>query len=83
MRGPDTIDATCKADMTLWAFCLYCAHAALFDPHHLRSKVKGGDDRLETVAARFKCNLCKRRSVLLVPTPRTMISFDKMGLGRS
>ena len=69
------------ADMMLWAFCLYCSHAQLVDPRFLFAKVKDGDDSLVTLAQLFKCGNCKRKGVKLIPTPRTMVSFDRMGLG--
>ena len=70
------------ADMTIWAFCVYCSHASLIDPLHLSAKAKGRDDALTTLAEVFRCGRCKRKGVKLIPTPRTMISFDKMGLAR-
>lgn len=82
MADPATLDETCKAEMTLWAFCRACGHASLFDPQYLRPKAKSGDDRLESIAAQFKCSMCKRGDVRLIPTPRTMVSFEKMGTVR-
>jgi hypothetical protein len=79
---PTKLREVIAAEMTIWAFCVYCAHASLIDPRSLRGKLKAGFDRLETIAERFRRTRCKRKGVKLIPTPRTMISFDKMGLGR-
>lgn len=70
------------ADMTIWVFCLYCSHASLMDPMHLAVKARDKDDALATLAELFRCGRCKRKGVRLIPTPRTMISFDNMGLSR-
>jgi hypothetical protein len=47
-----------------------------------RPKKLAGEDALDQVARRFKCGMCGRKGVKLIPTPRTMTSFEKMGLGR-
>ena len=82
MDDPATLPETVTAEMTLWAFCRCCGHASLFDPQFLRGKVKDGDERLSAMAAQFKCSRCNRADVRLIPTPRTMVSFEKMGTAR-
>jgi hypothetical protein len=80
---PTKLREVIAADLTIWAFCVYCSHASLFDPLHLRVKIKGSDeDALGVIAERFRCTSCKRKGVKLIPTPRTMVSFDKTGLSR-
>ena len=80
---PTKLRDVIAAGMTIWAFCLYCAHASLFDPAHLRLRLKDGDDELSAVAQRLRCSQCRRKGVKLIPTPRTMVSFDRMGLSRN
>jgi len=81
---PTKLREVIAADMTIWVFCIYYSHASLFDPGHLRVKIKGSNDDngLAVIAERFRCTSCKRKGVKLIPTPRTMVSFQKMGLGR-
>ena len=50
--------------------------------HFLTAKAKGDDDALTMLAHLFRCSRCKRKGVKLIPTPRTMVSFEKMGLSR-
>jgi hypothetical protein len=49
---PTKLREVIAADLTIWAFCVYCSHASLIDPAHLRVKIKGGDDTLPVVAER-------------------------------
>jgi hypothetical protein len=80
---PGSLAGVIAAGMTLWAFCLYCAHASLIDPSHLRARLKASsDDGLDVIADRFRCTRCRRKGVKRIPTPRTMNSFDKMGMSR-
>lgn len=79
----ERLSGVIAADMTIWVFCVYCSHASLFDPAYLRVKIKGSDeDALAVIAERFRCGNCKSKGVKLIPTPRTMVLFDKMGLSR-
>ena len=81
-KEPDTLRAVLDAEMTLWVFCLSCSHAGLVDPRFLLEKVKDGNDSLATLANSFRCTHCSRNDIRLIPTNRTMVSFDKMGLQR-
>jgi hypothetical protein len=81
-KEPELLRDVIAADMTIWVFCLFCSHAQLVHPRFLHGKTKGEDDSLTMLAHLFRCGNCKRKGVKLIPTPRTMISFDKMGLAR-
>lgn len=77
MQVPTSLHETAAAEMTLWALCLYCGrNLGLQNPHELHPRVRDGNDALEAVASTFDC--CRPGGVRLVPTPRTMVSFDRM-----
>lgn len=73
MLNPTTIREVAKLEMTLWAVCLYCGHARLKDPNAL----SGRGDALDAVALHMNCHRCNRGLIKLVPTPRTMVTFDR------
>jgi len=58
-KGPiETIRQAVQARRSIWAFCLDCGHAAMFDPWWLAQQL-GEDMKLSEAGERLKCYRCK------------------------
>lgn len=64
----------------MWAFCPWCGRASLVSPRLLVALVKDPPNLLDELEKRLRCQSCKQQGVKLVPTDRTEISFDPMGV---
>lgn len=73
----DSASAVATAGASIWAFCVWCGHAQLFDGMWLTAQAKNKTAPLVEIETRLKCSKCQRHGVRLIPTPRTMMSFDK------
>ena len=73
----DSAAALATAGASIWAFCVWCGHSQLFDAAWLTTQAKNRTAPLVEIEARLKCGRCERHGVRLIPTPRTMVSFDK------
>jgi hypothetical protein len=74
----DSASAVATAGASIWAFCVWCGHAQLFDGMWLTAQAKSQTAPLVEIEARLKCMKCERHGVRLILTPRTMVGFDKM-----
>jgi len=66
------------AGSSIWIFCVWCGRVQLVEPRWLLSHVKDAPNQLDELERRLCCSSCKRRGVRLIPTPRTMVSFERM-----
>jgi hypothetical protein len=67
-----------KDENTIWAFCVWCSHSQLFDMTWLIAQAKDRTAPLSEIETRLKCMKCERHGVRLIPTPRTMVNFDRL-----
>jgi hypothetical protein len=65
--------------MASWVLCTWCGRTALMEPRALQASVEGKPDALDELERRLRCNGCKRLGCKIIPTDRTMVSFDRMG----
>jgi hypothetical protein len=68
-----------RAGFAIWLFCPWCGHSRLAETRWLVAQVKDPPNMLDELEKRLTCDKCRRRGVRLIPTDRTMASFDRMG----
>ena len=74
----DSIRAADKADLAIWVFCVWCGHAQLAEGRWLVAQVKDPPNLLDELERRLRCYSCHRHGVRLIPTDRTLASFERM-----
>jgi hypothetical protein len=74
----DNLQAAASSGLTIWVFCVWCGHAMLTEPFFLAAMVKDLPSILEELERRLRCQKCRRHGVKLIPTDRTLVSFDRM-----
>lgn len=76
-----TLVEAMRDDFMLWAFCVWCGHARLFEAKVIRAEVKEPLNILDELERRLVCKSCKTEGVKLIPTDRTWVARDRMGFG--
>lgn len=69
-------------DLKTWVFCVWCGYAHLTEPRWLVAQVKDPPNLLDELERRLRCSKCGNFGVRIIPTDRTMVSFDRMGTCR-
>ena len=66
----------------IWVLCTWCGHTRLTEPGFLAALVKDPPNALDELEQRLTCEGCKRLGVRLIPSDRTMVSWDRMSASR-
>jgi hypothetical protein len=62
-----------------WILWTWCGRSALTELHAPQASVEGKPNALDELERRLRCSGCVRLGCKIIPTDRTMISFDRMG----
>jgi len=72
-----TLQEAARERFSIWVFCPWCGHSHLADAQWLTNQVKDPPNMLDELEKRLRCGSCRRWGAKLIPTDRTMVSFDR------
>lgn len=75
-----TITECDRNGFMLWVFCVWCGNTRSMEACILVAQVKEPPNMIDELERRLRCEKCHRLGVRLLPTDRTSVSFDRMGI---